>query len=268
MERLYGISYSFSKTPTVTQVSENEEIIYNPILVYCEKIGDSISSINRVQTETGFSLSYEQMGKKDPMLYQKDKIYSEMRKRSRDAQERIISEYICAVILQELRKYPNDILTFVINDEFQSEKFIGRLGYLKLPLDRTHIMFISRNIASFMTNYIEHYAIPPQNDLKLLFSQEYRGRVVGAYPEDNILSMLRTYFCSYEQEEIYPIRINLFSQALSTDKLNDEKNRIEKLFRIQETELYSVVGGNGNEKTRLPHVLVKCEDYIKNEQKK
>lgn len=268
MERIYGISYLFSKTPTVTQVSEKGEIDYNPILIYCVMNGEEISQIEKIQTQEGFSLTYDQIVNKYPLLYQRDSIYSEMRKRSREAQERIVSEYICAIIMQELRTYPDDDLTFIINDEFQSEKVIGRLGYLRLPLHRTHIMFVSRNISSFMTNYIEHYAIPPQNDLKLLFSKKYRGHVVGAYPEENVLSMIRTYFCSFDQDDIYPIRVNLFSQALSKNDLNIEKERIKMLFMSQETELYNVLGGTGSEKTRLPQVLVKCEDFIKNEQKK
>lgn len=266
MERIYGISYLFTKTPSVTHVSRTGEIVYNPMLIYCEN--DYDREIKKINMDKSFSLTYEQMTDKYPMVYQRDSLYSEMRKRSRESQERIISEYICTVIIQELRKYPNDNLTFLINDDFQSEKIIGRLGYLRLPLDRTHIMFVSRNISSFMTNYIEHYAIPPQNDLKLLFSDKYSGKVVGAYPEENILSMIRTYFCSFKQDGIYPIRVNLFSQALSRNDLNREKERIERIFMSEESELYYVIGGTGTEQTRLPQILVKCEDYIENERKR
>lgn len=267
MERLYGISYLFTKTPSVAEVSEWEKIIYNPLLVCCEANESDEHEIRKIQSEKSFALSYEQMLNKFPTIYQRDKVYSEMRKRSRESQERIISEYICIVIMQELRQYPNDDLTFIISDEFQSEKIIGRLGYLRLPLNRTHIIFVSRNISSFMSNYIEHYAIPPQNDLKLLFSDKYRGHVVGAYPEEQVLSMIRTFFCSFPQEGIYPLRINLFSQALNKNDLNNEKERIRKIFLSDKSELYSVNGGTGAEMTRLPQILVECEELIKNAKK-
>ena len=268
MDRCYGVSYFFSKTPSVTQVSDTGIIEYNPMLIYCEQCYEgNVENEKIIQCKKHFSISYAQMIDKCPTEYQKNKIYVEMRKRSREAQERIISEYICMIIIQELREHPGDDLTFIINDEFQSEKIIGRLGYLRLPLNRTHIMFVSRDIASFMTNHIERYAIPPQNDLKLLLSNKYRGRIVGAYPDESIQSMLRTYFCSFEQEGLYPLRVNVFSQALSKNELNLERVRLEKIFMSSYCELYTVIGGTGSELTRLPQNLIKCEDYIKNEKK-
>ncbi|MBD5549572.1 MAG: hypothetical protein HDQ96_00110 [Lachnospiraceae bacterium] len=265
-ERIYGISYLFSDTPAVKAVSESGVITYNPLLVYAE---EKEERGNNIQAHQGFSLSYKQMKERVSTDYQKKRLYEEMRKHSRESQEKIIAEYICSVIMRELRDYKEQNLTFIISDKFQSEKIIGRLGYLGLPLERVHIFFVSRNISSFMTDYIEPIAIPPQNDLKLLFMKKNRGEVLGPYPDDDVVSMIRTFFCSFQQDELYPIRVNLFSQSLEQKDLNEEKERIRQIFmREEETELFDVSGGTGREKTRLPKALVKCEEIVKNERKK
>lgn len=263
-ERVYGVSYLFSDTPEVKAVSESDIITYNPLLIY----GDENGIKNTIQNSYEFSLSYEQMLKSVPADYRKKSLYTEMRRHSRESQEKIIAEYICAVIMQELRKYKEQHLTFIIGDKFQSEKIIGRLGYLGLPLQRVHIFFVSRDISSFMTDYIAPYAIPPQNDLKLLFWKENRGRVLGPYPDDDVISMTRTFFCSYQQEELYPIRVNLFSQSLTQVDLNEEKERIRRIFMKEErTEIFRVSGGTGKERTRIPKVLVECEGKVDNERR-
>lgn len=264
MEKIYGISYLFSETPEVKTVSEEGIIRYNPLLLYCNEKDE----VNVIKTKHDFAISYEQMIDKVSLNYPQNSLFAAMRKRSRESQERIISEYICTIIMQELRNSSDD-LTFIVSDEFQSDKIIGRLGYLGLPLERLHIMFVSRNIASFMTNYIEHYAIPPQNDLKLLFMEKNRGKVLGPYPEDDIVSMTRTFFCSFSQPELYPIRVNSFSQFMGQIDLNQEKLRIEKIFMNESlTEIYDVSGGTGKEKTRLPKVLINCEERISVEKRK
>lgn len=266
-ERVYGISYLFSDTPEVKDVSENDIITYNPLLIY----GDEEGIKGNIQTPYDFSLSYEQMLKRVPIDYQRKSFYTEMRKHSRESQEKIIAEYVCSVIIHELRKYngAEQHLTFIISDKFQSEKIIGRLGYLGLPLKRVHLFFVSRDISSFMTDYIVPYAVPPQNDLKLLFKEENRGQVLGPYPDEDVISMTRTFFCSYKQEELYPIRVNLFSQSLSQADLNMEKKRIQRIFMQEEqTEIFEISGGTGKEKTRIPKVLVECEGKVNSEKRK
>lgn len=264
-EYIYGISYLFSDTPGVKEVSETGSITYNPILIY----GDEEGMRELIQASHVFSLSYEQMLKRVPEDYRKKSLYEGMRRHSRESQEKIIAEYICSVIMYELRRNEEQHLTFIISDKFRSEKIIGRLGYLGLPLNRVHIFFVSRDISSFMTGYIAPYAIPLQNDLNLLFKKEFRGQVWGPYPDDDVISMTRTFFCSYQQEELYPVRVNLFSQFLVQADLNEEKERIKRIFmREERTELFGVLGGDGRGKTRLPIVLAECEERIESEGRK
>ncbi|MCM1119021.1 MAG: hypothetical protein NC543_06640 [bacterium] len=265
MERWFGISYLFTPTPSANEISVRGSITYNPIAIYEEK-GEQVKTM---QSATDFQISSSDIATDYMFLEKKNSLYQEMQKRSRAAQERIISEYICTIILDKVREYPEDDLTFLIRDEFESEKIIGRLGYLGLPMQRLHIMFVSYHLASFMGNYIEHYSVPPKSDLHLLFQDKYRGKILGPYPDDDGVTMLKTYYCSYDDTDIYPIRINLFSQMLKKDTLDQEKEHIQKVFmQFEGMEAWPITGGKGSEKTRLPAILADCENYIEGEKKK
>ena len=86
----------------------------------------------------------------------------------------------------------------------------------------------------------------------------------GPFPEDEEATMLRTFFCTFSNSELYPLRVNLFSQFMDRQKLEHEYNQMKELFLSpDETELYPIDGGNRRERTRLPTALVRCEDYIK-----
>lgn len=258
-ERCFGISYFFTPTPPANDVAKKGEIVYNPTVVYKESSG----AIQEVKCEQGFRINSQDIVTDYMILSGKKNLYTEMQKRSRDAQERIISEYICAIILRMTREFRDDNLTFLIRDEFKTEKIVGRLGYLGLPMERLHIMFVSCNLTAFMGNYIERYAVPLRSDLTLLFSEKYRGKILGPYPDDDGITMLRTYYCSFELEDTYPLKINLFCQMLNKEDFNKEKKHIRDVFMdSKELEAFPISGGKGTENTRLPNVLAECEEYV------
>lgn len=267
MERYFAISYLFTPTPDAGEVADKGVITYNPKVVYKEE-GEVEKTL---YSSMDFRISSNDIATDYMFLAEKKSFYLEMQRRSRAAQERIISEYICTIILEKVRMFEEDDLTFLIRDEFQTEKIVGRLGYLGLPMHRLHIMFISFHLAAFMGNYIERYAVPPKSDLHLLFQEQYRGQIWGPYPDDDGISMLRTYYCSFggANTDFYPVRINLFSQMLKKGELNQEKEHIKNVFmRSEGMETWPISGGKGSEKTRLPAVLADCESYIEEEKKK
>lgn len=265
--RCFGISYLFTPTPDANEVAEKGQIAYNPIVVCAEGEKEEEDTVMCCQSD--FCIDSNDIATDYMFLAEKKSFYLEMQKRSRAAQERIISEYICTIVLEKVRRYPKDNLTFLIRDEFQTEKIVGRLGYLGLPMHRLHIMFVSWHLATFMGNYIERYAVPPKSDLHLLFHENYRGKILGPYPDDDGVTMLRTYYCSFPNENIYPVRINLFSQMLKKGELDQEKEHIQSVFmRVEGMESYPISGGKGSEVTRLPDILIKCEERIKGESKR
>lgn len=254
-ERLYGISYAFSKAPDIDAVAQLGAIGYSPVVVcYDQESGQYLTMRSpnefRVWSHIGeFSL--------DSKSY-----YSRLATAARENQERLIADFISALILKQLRTHADSSFTFVIKDAFETEKFVGRLGYLGLPLDKITIYFVSSNPRDLLTNYLAPFSTNRHGDLSLL--RGGANRLFGPFPEDEEATMLRTFFCTFSQPELYPLRINLFSQFMDRPKLDYERKQMQKLFLSQDwTRFYPVDGGHRSEKTRLPKALIQCEDYIK-----
>lgn len=252
-ERLYGISYIFSPMPDIDTISREGTIAYSPAIVYYDGVSDRFSSVSFPKEFRAFA----NIGELSP---DNRNFFGKLRTAARVNQERLIADFICAVVLKELRQFPNDRFLFVIKDAFETEKIVGRLGYLGLPLGRITIYFISSNLKDFLTNYLAPYSETRSSDLSLLKGMT---GLSGPFPEDDAVTMLRTFFWAFSASELYPLRINLFSQFMSHSTLEEQHARMVKYLEQPEwTELCSAEGGIGNERTRLPKVLVRCEDYI------
>lgn len=268
-KKCFGISYLFTPTPTQHGVRASEMVLdsikYNPIVIYAE---DGGQEVQKIYAERDFELSSNDLAVDYKLFSEPQNFHKEMLKRSKAAQERIISEYICTIILEKAREFPEDDLTFLIRDEFQTEKIVGRLGYLGLPMDRLHIMFVAFELSAFTANYIAQYAVPPRYDLMLLLSDEYRGKVCGPYPDDDTVSMLRTYYCSFTLNDSYPLRVNLFGPMLKRGSLDHEREHIESIFMNEGTESYPIMRGRDDVYTRLPPILVTCEENVEKERQR
>ena len=254
-KRLYGISYTFSPLQDTDTISTRGFVTYSPTAVCYDYR-------NHTYLELKFPESFKAYPRKGDFNPSSKSYYNKLGMTVRENQERLIADFICAIILKQLRTFPNDEFIFVIKDSFETEKFVGRLGYLGLPLDKVAIYFISSNLKDLLTNYLSPFSQERIGDLSRLKGNT--DGLYGPFPEDEEATMLRTFFWAFSNPELYPLRINLFSQFMNRSMLDRECKRMERLFQSQGwAELYTVDGGRGQEKTRLPKVLIECEDYIR-----
>lgn len=254
-KRLYGISYAFSKAPDIDAVAQSGAISYSPAVVCYSQENDKYTAMQ-------FPDNFKVRSRIGALSQNSKSYYGRLAAAARENQERLIADFICALILTQLREYADSRFTFIIKDAFETEKFVGRLGYLGLPLDKITIYFVSSNPRDLLTNYLAPFSTNRHGDLSLLRGGE--DKLFGPFPEDEEATMLRTFFCTFSHAELYPLRVNLFSQFMDRQKLDQEYNQMRELFLSPTwTELYPIDGGNGRELTRLPTALVQCEDYIK-----
>lgn len=256
IERIYGISYAFSPLQDTDTISTKGFVTYSPTVVCYD-------NCNNKHLVLKFPENFKAYPRKGDFYPSSKSYYNKLGMIARENQERLIADFICAIILKQLRTFPNDEFIFVIKDSFETEKFVGRLGYLGLPLDKVAIYFISSNLKDLLTNYLSPFSQERIGDLSRLKGKT--DGLFGPFPEDEEATMLRTFFWAFSNPELYPLRINLFSQFMNRPMLDRECKRMERLFRLQGwAESYTVDGGRGQEKTRLPKVLIECEDYIRN----
>lgn len=255
MNRLFGISYAFSEMPDIDTISKEGSVAYSPLVVCCEGRAKEFSRLQFPQAFRSYPRDIE-------LSPGHRSYYKGLHTTARDHQERLVADYICAFILEKLRTYPKDHCTFVIKDTFESEKFVGRLGYLGLPLDRLTIYFVSRDLKDMLTNYISPFSAERRSDLSIL--QKERKKILGPYPADEEITMLYTFYCAFEKQELYPIRINLFAQFMDRSTLERRRAGMERYFLAPgTTEVCPVDGGRKLDRTRMPTVLLRCEDYIR-----
>jgi hypothetical protein len=198
----------------------------------------------------------------DDIFRDKNDFYKKTKKLYRANQERIVSDIICAIILKELRSETTDAhLVFFITEKFDTNKIIGRLAYLNLPMDRITILFLSRNISDFYTRNIVSL-FGNTVDLNFLNEEHNIDKIFGPYPEDGSIGLVRTFYKTYVEMDLYPVRVDLFCQSVSRAGILDIKEKINTDYlSIDNTEPIEVTGIKKNNKTRLPKLLVQSETY-------
>jgi len=266
MNKKMAISYSISELPD--DFSDKEILEINPYVV----LGvENLSNPNKSCPIEDFKLFNSIRMKKNPNITDsffrdKDKFYRKLKSDYRANQERVISDIICGIILRELRneKDKTKRLVFFITHRFDTEKIVGRLAYLNLPLNRITILFISRDITDF---YTRHIVSPFDNkfDLSYLLDRK-EDNIFGPYPEYGTIGLIRTFYKTFSTVDYplrYPLRIDLFCQGLSNKEIESVKEEIKDDFLSEKnTEPEIILNLKGKNETRIPKVLCDCEKYI------
>jgi hypothetical protein len=179
------------------------------------------------------------------------------------SQERIIADLICGIILKEVQEYFGKFV-FFIADQFETWKIFGRLAYLGLPIDRISILFVSTDIKSLLQRNMISPFDRNKFDLSILLGEE--SNVLGPYPKDDIITLSRTFYRTYNHE-LYPVKIDLFSQFLDSASIEKIGTLIkEDYFHDNNTEQTEM--RDKRFYTRLPKLLVAVDKQADFEKKK
>jgi hypothetical protein len=262
MNKKMAISYNIVELPD--NFSSDEYLVINPYVVLgVEDLSNPSKSCHIVDFKLFNSIRMKKTPNiTDKFFRDKDKFYKKIKSDYRANQERVISDIICGIILQELRneKDKTKRLVFFITHQFDTEKIVGRLAYLNLPLSRITILFISRDITDFYTRYI---VSPFDNrfDLSYLLGKK-KDNIFGPYPEYGTIGLIRTFYKTFYNVD-YPLRIDLFCQSLGNVEIDNIKEEIKNDFLSEKnTEPEIILNLKGKNETKIPKVLCDCERHI------
>jgi hypothetical protein len=189
--------------------------------------------------------------------------YHGLMKDFKAGQERIIADLICGIILMEVKKYSGKFV-FFIADQFETWKIFGRLAYLGLPIDRITILFVSTDIKSLLRRNMVSPFDRDKFDLSILLEKE--SAVLGPYPNDDTITLSRTFYRTYNHE-LYPVKIDLFSQFLDDASIREIGTLIkEDYFHYNNTEHTAMLDKRFY--TRLPKLLVSANNQANFEKSK
>ena len=248
----YGISYKIETIKYSGDFAEREKFEINPTVVVCMEGKEH----ERFRLKKPVYIA-----KKFSMQSDKKSFFSMISSEIQSCQERIIADHICSIILREARDNHEDRLVFFIEGNFETDKIIGRLAYLGLPAERIIILFVSRKITDLLANNIVSQFDSIKWDYSFLNEPANKGQIFGPYPEDDTISLIKTFYITHDKDELYPVKVDMFYQFLTMHDINEKKEILKNdYFSVANTELYEFSGLRKPGKTRLPKLLIESLD--------
>jgi transcriptional regulator NrdR family protein len=260
MNKKLAISYGISEFSD--NFASEEEILLDPVVVLFKENEQGKIAYQKIAPPVPVRMQKRPL-LSDDIFWDKNDFYKKIKEKYRANQERIISDLICGIILRELRGSDDTTrLTFFITAKFNTNKIVGRLAYLNLPMDKVTILFVSRNVTDFYTRNI---VSPFDHKVDLTYLNEQNtDSIFGPYPYDGTIGLIRTFYKTYEGKKFYPVRTDLFCQSLSKMEIDKIKKAIkDDYLLLDNTETEKVIGLKKNNYTRLPKILQKCENHVK-----
>lgn len=188
---------------------------------------------------------------------------------------KVIADYISSLIVRLIEELyiidKNKKNIFIINNT-SDDKLIGRIAYMYLCSKKNTFALISFMPSDLMTNKTSYEGKNNKFDIKYFEDDEGnnictdRSKII---PNDSMDSLTQTFFYNVEKDnEFSPIRVDLFSQGLSKNEIEEKSNQIiEVLKDVNQTGPYENKQ-IGDFHTRLPIGLLDCIAYHNNRLKK
>ena len=141
--------------------------------------------------------------------------------------EKVLADMFVSIIveiLKELKEEKENI--FFINNR-ESDKVIGRLGYMSLSSEKNTFSFVTYKPDNLMTNSMRNGSDVLEFDIE--YFDKYKDKSVSEIiPNDFMESMTQTvlYRAPTREEELPPIRCDIFSQGITTSEIQRKVNLV------------------------------------------
>lgn len=235
--KIIGISYKV-KWLDIQEVGRKGKFKFVPAVNYKIDGSSEVKLVNYPDSLQLFTkgVSMELLAKYSDQDIKKEEFkvaqraYRKLRDFAYRCADRVIADLICGIILQYSGEGENVI--YIIQKP-PSDKIMGRLGYLYLPIKELTILFISWRPEDLITNVMQHKTGKLEFDLHRLMSEEKEG-LVGPYPGNPTETLKQTYFYSPPKQGkrgLFPIRIDIFSQGLLESDFRGKEKVLEKLLQ-------------------------------------
>lgn len=188
------------------------------------------------------------------------KAYQQMQRYINKEVEKVLADMTMSVIVQVLKKLPVREYNIFFIDSRDSNKLIGRLGYMYFNNTKNIFSFVSYKTDNLMTDTLRN-----ERDI-LEFDIDYFKRNGDKYisdivPNDFMESLLQTVFyrITGNKKDILPLRCDIFSQGNTNKEI---QNKVNILREITQTSDYMTppfeYSNTTNKFVRLPKVLYEC----------
>lgn len=204
----------------------------------------------------------------DKFLSISGKAYSQMRSYINQNINKVVADMITHtvvnIILDLKRADPEAKNTFFI-DSTDTNKIIGRLGYLYLESEANTIAFVTYKAGGLLTDILNDGSERIKFDINYFKRQERTGeRHSAIIPNDYMESLTQIVFYDISSKQadrpVSPLRCDILSQGISTSRIREKVMSIEKILTDPKnmTTPHPEGGGPGNSWVRIPRILNDC----------
>ncbi len=186
-----------------------------------------------------------------------ERAYHQLRSFAARCADRVIADLVCGIVLQHSGQ--SEEVVYVVQRP-PSDKIVGRLGYLYLPVERLTILFVAWEPMDLITNVMRYQTGRLEFDLHRLMSEE-KEVLFGPYPGSPAETLKQTYFYRpprHGKKRPFPLRIEVFSQGLLESDLEGKGEIVRDL--LQEKNLTPPFQVSDGAFVRLPRGLKDCLD--------
>lgn len=189
--------------------------------------------------------------------------YDQMRNYVNQNVNKVIADMITHVVISVIDdlngKDSKDKNIFFI-DSVETNKIIGRLGYLYLRSDSNTIAFVTYKSGGLLTDVLNEGNEKIKFDINYFQRQESQNENHSAIiPNDYMESLTQIVFynLSTSLERVSPLRCDILSQGISTSQIQEKVNAIERVLADSNnvTLPYREAGNNW---TIIPKNLFDC----------
>lgn len=196
------------------------------------------------------------------------KAYNMMQQYANQNVNKVIADMITHVVvsvIKELKEKDADSHNIFFIDTMDTNKIIGRLGYLYLENESNTIAFVTYKAGGLLTNVLNGGSTRLEFDINYFKRSMPKAKDWSEIiPNDFMESLTQAVFFNIpdSNEKLSPLRCDILSQGLSKIQI---KRKVEKIYKVLEssdnmTLPFAEKSGNSGDSTwiRMPRALYDC----------
>lgn len=198
------------------------------------------------------------------------KAYSKMQNYTNKNVNKVIADMITCIIVKiicKLREEDSNAKNIFFIDSMNTNKIIGRLGYLYLESEFNTISFVTYKSGGLLTDILNNGNEKLTFDINYFKQGERKERMYSEIiPNDYMESLTQTVFFKLpnSEEQLSPLRCDILSQGISKNEIQEKVNDIWNILKVPDNMALPHLekGSNSlkNNWVMIPRVLNDCID--------
>lgn len=241
------------------------QVLYkiNNEMVQCFQINRPIEIFHKSMLYKDFASIVRSNTESTEFMTIPGKAYRQMQYFINKEVEKVLADMVTAVIVKILKSLDQDDMNIFFIDSRESNKLLGRLGYMYLNNFKNTFCFVSYKTDSLITDILRNGSETLELDIDYFI--RCKGRDVSEIvPNDFMESLLQTVFykVAANGEELPPLRCDIFSQGITNREIQQKVEAVRKVISNPKEMSLPYQYSSAKKFVLLPRVFFDCIDAV------